>query len=161
MTTKNEAQTKILFICLGNICRSPAAHAVFQKAIEERGLTHDYMVDSAGIGDWHVGQLPDKRMMAQGKKRGYCINHHARQFTNDDFQHFDYIVVMDDDNYRIISQRARNEAERKKVMKMADFFQEYKGGKSVPDPYYGTMRDFDNALDLIEDGVNGMLCRLA
>ena len=119
------------------------------------------MVDSAGIGDWHVGQLPDKRMMAQGKKRGYCINHHARQFTNDDFQHFDYIVVMDDDNYRIISQRARNEAERKKVMKMADFFQEYKGVKSVPDPYYGTTRDFDNALDLIEDGVNGMLCRLA
>ena len=103
MTTKNEAQTKILFICLGNICRSPAAHAVFQKAIEERGLTHHYVVDSAGIGDWHVGQLPDKRMMAQGKKRGYCINHHARQFTNDDFQHFDYIVVMDDDNYRIIS----------------------------------------------------------
>ena len=84
------------------------------------------MVDSAGIGDWHVGQLPDKRMMEQGKKRGYCINHHARQFTNDDFQHFDYIVVMDDDNYRIISQRARNEAERKKVMKMADFFQEYR-----------------------------------
>ena len=67
---------------------------------------------------------------------------------------------MDDDNYRIISQRARNEAERKKVMKMADFFQEYKGAKSVPDPYYGTTRDFDNALDLIEDGVNGMLCRL-
>ena len=78
MITRNEAQTKILFICLGNICRSPAAHAVFQKAIEERGLTHHYMVDSAGIGDWHVGQLPDRRMMAQGKKRGYCINHHAR-----------------------------------------------------------------------------------
>lgn len=160
MTTKNEAQTKILFICLGNICRSPAAHAVFQKAIEERGLTHHYMVDSAGIGDWHVGQLPDKRMMAQGKKRGYCINHHARQFTNDDFQHFDYIVVMDDDNYRIVHRRAKNEEERKKVKRMADFFTVHKEANSVPDPYYGTTCDFDYALDLIEDGVKGILDKL-
>ena len=102
MNTKTASRTKILFICLGNICRSPAAHAVFQQKINDKGLADRFEVDSAGIGNWHVGQLPDSRMRRQGERRGYMINHKARQFQTSDFKLFDRIVVMDNDNYRII-----------------------------------------------------------
>ena len=92
-----------LFICLGNICRSPAAHAVMQHLVEERGCADRYMIDSAGIGNWHVGQLPDKRMREHGRLRGYSVDHRARQFdARRDFELFDKIVVMDEDNYRNI-----------------------------------------------------------
>ena len=98
-TTTNE-KVSILFICLGNICRSPAAHAVMQHLVEERGCADRYMIDSAGIGNWHVGQLPDKRMREHGRQRGYSVDHRARQFdTRRDFELFDKIVVMDEDNY--------------------------------------------------------------
>ena len=104
-------KVKILFICLGNICRSPAAHAVMQHLVEERGCADRYMIDSARIGNWHVGQLPDKRMREHGRLRGYSVDHHARQFdARRDFELFDKIVVMDEDNYRNITSQAPNEA---------------------------------------------------
>ena len=96
-------KTKILFICLGNICRSPAANAIMQKYVDDAGLTDKFYIDSAGIGPWHVGQLPDKRMRQHGARRGYRIDHIARQFdARHDFIDFDYIVVMDDENYHDI-----------------------------------------------------------
>ena len=151
-------KTKILFICLGNICRSPAANAIMQKYIDDAGLTDKFYIDSAGIGPWHVGQLPDKRMRQHGARRGYCIDHIARQFdARHDFDDFDYIVVMDDENYHDICRKAHNEADRRKVIRMADYFTKYKGRTSVPDPYYGDGEDFELALDLIEDGCEGML----
>ena len=153
-------KTRILFICLGNICRSPAANAIMQKMVDDAGLTDKFTIDSAGIGGWHVGQLPDKRMRRHGAMRGYKIDHIARQFdASKDFNNFDYIVVMDNENYKEVCHQSHNEAERKKVIRMADFFVRYKGKTSVPDPYYGGDSDFEFALDLIEDGCHGILQR--
>lgn len=153
--------TKLLFICLGNICRSPAANAIMQKYVDEAGLSDKFEIDSAGIGPWHVGQLPDKRMREHGARRGYRIDHIARQFdATKDFDRFDYIIVMDEDNYRNITRQARNDDDRKKVIRMANYFIKYKGRTSVPDPYYGDGEDFELALDLIEDGCKGLLARL-
>ena len=156
MNTKQDSTVNILFICLGNICRSPAAHAVFCKIIAMRELDNNFIIDSAGIGDWHVGQLPDSRMRTHGSKRGYNINHHARQFHVDDFNRFDYIVVMDEDNYRIITGMAQTKSDASKVIRMSNYFSQH-SNKSVPDPYYGGNADFELALDLIEDGCNGLL----
>ena len=156
-TTTNEKMS-ILFICLGHICRSPAAHAVMQHLVEERGCADRYMIDSAGIGNWHVGQLPDKRMREHGRQRGYSVDHRARQFdARRDFELFDKIVVMDEDNYRNITSQAPNEVAREKVVRMADFFTQHPSATCVPDPYYGDAEDFNLALDLIEDGCEGIL----
>ncbi len=153
--------TRLLFICLGNICRSPAANAIMQKYVDEAGLSNRFEIDSAGIGPWHVGQLPDKRMRDHGAQRGYRIDHIARQFdAAKDFDRFDYIIVMDEDNHRNITRQAQNEEDRKKVIRMADYFIKYKGRTSVPDPYYGDGEDFELALDLIEDGCKGLLAHL-
>ena len=158
---KQMDKTRILFICLGNICRSPATNAIMQKFVDEAGLTDKFVIDSAGIGPWHVGQLPDKRMRQHGTKRGYKIDHIARQFdASHDFNDFDYIVVMDDENYKNITWQAHDEGERKKVIRMADYFIKYKWRTSVPDPYYGGDSDFELALDLIEDGCRGILNKL-
>lgn len=154
-------KTKILFICLGNICRSPAANAIMQEYVDEAGLSDEFEIDSAGIGPWHVGQLPDKRMRQHGAKRGYKIDHIARQFdASRDFDDFDYIVVMDDENYKNITWQSRNDADRQKVIRMSDYFIKYKGRTSVPDPYYCGDSDFELALDLIEDGCRGILNKL-
>ena len=155
-TTNNKK--RILFICLGNICRSPAAHAVMQHLVDKRGCSNQYEIDSAGIGDWHVGQLPDKRMREHGKRRGYDVNHHARQFdARKDFAYFDLIVVMDEDNYRYITSQAPDATARGKVVCMADYFTRHKNATCVPDPYYGGAEDFELALDLIEDGCEGLI----
>ena len=162
-TPSNKANHyKLLFICLGNICRSPAADAVMHRLVESKELSHKFSIDSAGIGNWHVGDLPDRRMREHGAKRGYNINHIARQFNKaTDFNAFDYIIVMDNDNYSEICAQAKNAEQRNKVVKMKDFFSQYKGEESVPDPYYGGAEDFEFALDLIEDGCEGILNWLA
>uniref|UniRef100_A0AB33JNZ2 protein-tyrosine-phosphatase n=1 Tax=Prevotella sp. GTC17262 TaxID=3236797 RepID=A0AB33JNZ2_9BACT len=147
---------KILFICLGNICRSPAADGVMKHLVKEAGREKEILIDSAGIGDWHIGQLPDARMRQTGAKRGYQFDHHARQFQTTDFSQFDHIYVMDNENYRIITQMARTDAERNKVERLADYLQEHRS-ETIPDPYYGTMADFDHALDLIEDACTHLL----
>jgi protein-tyrosine phosphatase len=156
MDTRKESVISILFICLGNICRSPAAHAVFCDMIVKKNVANRFVVDSAGIGGWHVGQLPDSRMRAHGNKRGYNINHHARQFDVKDFDKFDYIIVMDEDNYRVITDMATSKADAAKVIHMADYFTHHTNN-TVPDPYYGGDADFELALDLIEDGCEGLL----
>lgn len=151
-------KTKILFICLGNICRSPAANAIMQKLVDGAGLADRFIIDSAGIGPWHVGQLPDARMRRHGARRGYKIDHIARQFNAArDFAAFDYIVVMDGENYSFIRRQAAGEAERRKVVSLARYFAKHKGRDSVPDPYYGGADGFELALDLIEDGCRGLL----
>lgn len=148
----------LLFICLGNICRSPAADAIMKKMVKDAGRSNYIHVDSAGIGPWHVGQLPDRRMREHGGRRGYKVDHIARQFNaSQDFHNFDYIVVMDEENYRAISSMAKNDNERKKVIRMSSYFIKYKNHKTVPDPYYGSSNDFELALDLIEDGCRGLL----
>ncbi len=148
----------ILFICLGNICRSPAAQGVMQHFVDQRNLTEYFNIDSAGEGSWHVGDLPDRRMRAHGGKRGYEFTHRARQFrAGTDFDRFDFIVTMDDENFRDISAMANGEEQRGKVVRMSGFFERFKGADSVPDPYYGGADAFERALDLIEDGCQNLL----
>ncbi len=156
MTKKGKI--RILFICLGNICRSPAAHGVMQHLVDEHELSQQFFIDSAGVGNWHVGQLPDSRMRRHGQRRGYVFDHHARQFdAATDFDQFDYIVTMDEENYHNITSMAPTETHRQKVIRMARYLKDHPGAQSVPDPYYGGDRDFELALDLIEDGCSHLL----
>jgi len=156
---KAMTKNRILFVCLGNICRSPAAEGVMRKMLAEAGMD-DVHVDSAGIGAWHVGELPDSRMRRCGARRGYKFDSRARQVCRDDFRRFDFVVAMDGDNMRALRALARNDKERGKIVCMSEFLTAHRQYEYVPDPYYGTDRDFDLALDLIEDGCRGLLEQL-
>lgn len=147
----------LLFICLGNICRSPAAEGVMKAKVHAAGLDDRFYIDSAGIGDWHVGQLPDSRMRERGARRGYRFDSHARQIRQSDFDDFDLLLVMDSGNYRAVTSQAPSASDRKKVRMLTDYLVEHTGTDVVPDPYYGGLADFDYALDLIEDACEGLL----
>ena len=149
---KKKPLFSILFVCLGNICRSPAAEGIMKHQLKLKGLEDEVFVDSAGIGNWHVGDLPDRRMRMHGSRRGYDFNSRARQIKRADFDRFDLIVVMDDDNYDDVSYMARNEDEKAKVHLMTEYLNRFKGRRSVPDPYYGGEAGFELVLDLLEDG---------
>lgn len=157
---KDEMKKRILFICLGNICRSPAAEGVMRELVHYAGRDDEFEIDSAGIGGWHVGQLPDNRMRNHGAQRGYKFDSRARQFSKNDFSHFDYILVMDHDNFRAVSAMAPTPADQIKVRMLTDYLQHHPNASVVPDPYYGGPEDFDYALDLIEDACQGLLNRL-
>lgn len=152
---------RLLFVCLGNICRSPAAEGVMKHIVEAAGRSDDFMIDSAGIGDWHVGQLPDARMRRRGALRGYRLDSRARQIRRADFADFDLVLVMDNNNFTTVSAMAPDGQSRKKVVMLADFLTRHDGVRAVPDPYYGDEKDFDYALDLIEDACAGLLRELA
>lgn len=150
-----------MFVCLGNICRSPAAEGILRALAEEQGLDDDLYIDSAGIGAWHVGEQPDRRMRKHAAQRGYDLSSlRARQFRSDDFEKFDWIVVMDEENYQDVMRKVPSHTSSNKlakVVRMKDFFNDFKGYDHVPDPYYGGSEGFELALDMIEDGCKEML----
>jgi len=161
MTNKNkDNEISLLFICLGNICRSPAAEGIMKKIVDERGMGDRFRIDSAGIGSWHVGQLPDQRMRRHGALHGYTFDSRARQFKAGDFDRFDYIAVMDHENYADVTDKARNEEDMKKVICMADYLRSHPRYKTIPDPYYGGDKDFELVIELLEDACNGLLDKL-
>lgn len=145
-------KTAILFVCLGNICRSPAAEGIMKQLIEDKKMSDKYYVDSAGMGGWHEGELPDARMRQHGSKRGYNFCSRARQFKADDFDAFDYIVVMDDQNYADVMSKALTDKDAQKVVRMSDYLQHFSHYDHVPDPYYGGASGFELVLDLLEEG---------
>ena len=147
---------KILFVCLGNICRSPMAEAVFNKLLEERRLEGRFYVDSAGLIDCHEGELPDRRMRSNAAERGYYLTHRSRPIETTDFEEFDYIVGMDDANIRSLYSMITNEAQRKKILTMAKFLRHH-GSSSIPDPYYGGSEGYQRVIDLLEDSCVGLL----
>lgn len=151
---------KLLFICLGNICRSPAAQGIMQHMVDERGLADRYEIDSAGIGAWHVGNLPDSRMRSHGHQHGYTFSHHARQICDADFSRFDYIIVMDEENHKAVTRLQMRCGGGAELCRMADYFTRHPRHHCVPDPYYGGDSDFELAIELIEDGCEGLLNRL-
>ncbi len=157
MKEKTTPLFSILFVCLGNICRSPAAEGIMKHQLELNGLTDKVFVDSAGIGGWHVGDLPDARMRVHGSRRGYDFCSRARQIKRADFDRFDLIIVMDDDNYDDVCSLARNEDDRAKVRLMTEYLNRFKGRRSVPDPYYGGDAGFELVLDLLEDGCERLI----
>lgn len=147
----------VLFICLGNICRSPAAEGIMKSLVEKEGMSDDFFIDSAAIGSWHIGQLPDSRMRKCGAEHGYRFDSHARQFQKSDFQHFDLIVVMDNENYRAITSMASSQADKDKVVRIADYLTHHREYTTVPDPYYGDYGDFELVIELLEDACQGLL----
>lgn len=131
----------LLFICLGNICRSPAAEGIFAKMIKDEGMQDVCCVDSAGIGNWHEGQLPDQRMRERGALRGYRFDSRARQVKRADFDRFTYIVAMDHDNVKALNALASTKEHRAKILCAADFMTRHPQYDTVPDPYYGGTDD--------------------
>ncbi len=153
------AKHRILFVCLGNICRSPMAEGVFRRAAEDRGALHLFEIDSAGLGHWHIGQAPDARAQSASLKRGIDISgQSARQVKHGDFARFDLIVAMDGENFQELVQLAPSDA-RHKVRRFLDFAPEART-KNVPDPFFGGPESFDHALDLIEQAAGGLLATL-
>lgn len=150
---------RILFVCLGNICRSPAADAVFRKMAADRGLSEEFEIDSAGTYGGHAGELPHEPMREAGTARGYRIDHRSRPFRSEDFDRFDMIVVMDDKNYEDVCRRAPDRDALGKVSRMAGYCRRF-DIDHVPDPYYHGMKAFEHVLDIIEDACAGLLDEL-
>ena len=148
---------RILFVCSGNICRSPSAEAIFQNIVANKGLEWQFEIDSAGTGPWHVGEPADNRMRRHARKRGYNLTSIARQFNPAvDFDRFDHIIAMDDENVRSLRSVARNENDLAKISKMTQYSKAF-NYKNVPDPYYGGDEGFELVIDLIEDASEGLL----
>lgn len=149
---------KVLFVCLGNICRSPTAEAVFRGKLAELNLQHQYHIDSCGTAAYHCGEAPDKRAQQAANKRGYPMSDlRARQLTASDFEEFDYLLAMDRANAAEM-QRQAPKKHRKKIQLFLEF------GDSqhleVPDPYYGGAAGFDLVLDLVENACDGLIAHI-
>ena len=151
--------SRILFVCLGNICRSPTAEAVMRGLIAERGLEGEIEVDSAGVGDWHIGKAPDERAVAAGARRGIEVGGRARQVAREDFERFDWIVAMDDRNIESLRALAAGDPEIPEPVLLRSFDPEAvaSGELEVPDPYYGGEDHFDAVVDLVQRGCEGLL----
>lgn len=147
----------ILFICLGNICRSAAANGIMESKVNQAGLESKIKVDSAGTYGGHAGELPDSRMRAAAAARGYSLTHRSRRVREDDFFDFDMIIVMDDNNYENICRLAPERKYLDKVYRFVEFCRHHPQWSYVPDPYYEGREGFELVLDLLEDGCEGLL----
>lgn len=148
----------VLFVCLGNICRSPSAHGVFRRAVAAAGLAERVHIESAGTGDWHIGKPPDRRASAAAAARGVDIEDlRARQVTPADLDRFDYVLAMDADNLANLERMAHARAPVRAQVKLFGAFSKVYRDASVPDPYFGGDRGFEHVLDMIEDASNGLL----
>jgi protein-tyrosine phosphatase len=150
---------KLLFVCLGNICRSPTAEGVMRHLVRERGLEDEIEIDSAGTGGWHVGAAPDERSAAAAKRRGIVLEGAARTVRPSDFEEFDLILAADRENLAALRALAPDEDARAKVRLLREFDPDSAGAPDldVPDPYYGGERGFDDVLDLVEAACTGLL----
>ncbi len=152
----------VLFVCLGNICRSPAAHAVFEPRLTRLGVR----VDSAGLGAWHAGELPDRRSRAEGQRRGYEVDHRARMVTNDDFDQYTLIIAMEAEQVDKLKTRRENPREHHgrylndpdvdQIRLLRDWDPQAKPGTALLDPYYGERDTFADMYDIIERCVVGV-----
>jgi protein-tyrosine phosphatase len=150
MSSSKTSIESILFVCLGNICRSPAGENVMRRMLQEAGLADAVMCDSAGTSGEHKGEPPDVRMIAAGRRRGLPMTGAARQVTSADLDKFDLILAMDDDNYADLRKLA-TQRNQHKLKHFCDYCVAYPDAE-VPDPYYGGTAEFEHVLDLLEDG---------
>lgn len=156
-----ENNTRILFVCLGNICRSPAAEGVLRQMVQTRGLSDRFTIDSAGTYGGHAGELPDPRMRHAASGRGYALTHRARQVREEDFERFDLLVAMDDSNYEHLHRLAPSRSAAARICRLTEFCSRHPDRHYVPDPYYEGHEGFELVLDLLEDGCEGILNRFA
>lgn len=149
---------KVLFVCLGNICRSPAAEGIFKNLVMKSGLSECFVIDSAGTGRYHIGDLPDSRMRRQAARRGITLDHRCRQVCDEDFERFDLIIGMDDNNISNLRRMAPSPQAQKKIHSMAEFIDRDKFRYDhVPDPYYEGTEGFELVLDLLENACSRLL----
>lgn len=155
------ARVSVCFVCLGNICRSPTAEGVFRALLEREKLAQDVEVDSAGTAAYHTGERADRRSRAFAQKRGYELSSVARQFVSDDFESFDYVLAMDSQNLSDLKSRARAAGvEPHHLGLFREFDPTAPAGASVPDPYYGGDRGFEEVLDQCERACRGLIDHL-
>ena len=155
---KADRPIKLLFVCMGNICRSPAAHGVMEKIVLDAGLQEQLDIDSAGTINMHAGNLPDSRMRQAASQRGYPLTHRARQVGRVDLDAFDLLLTMDMENLADVASLADPRKHAAKVRLFSDFCTEH-DEKEVPDPYYGGAAGFEKVLDMMEDGCAEILRR--
>ena len=148
------APVRVLFVCLGNICRSPAAEGVMLANIAEHGDASFWEIDSAGTGNYHIGDLPDHRMRIHARRRGLELTHRCRQVQPDDFERFDAIIGMDASNLRNLRAVAPSPEAEEKIIGMAEFFDHATRYDHVPDPYYEGAEGFELVLDLLQGGID-------
>jgi protein-tyrosine phosphatase len=154
----SDQPTKLLFVCLGNICRSPTGEGVMRHLVEEAGIADQFEIDSAGTGNWHLGEGPDRRSVAAAAARGITIGGHARQVTGADFEHYDYILAADEYNFRDLQAIAPTDEDEAKVHMLREFDElSTPDDYDVPDPYYGGPSGFDDVIDLVEAACRGLL----
>jgi protein-tyrosine phosphatase len=159
LISKRMEKIKVLFVCTGNICRSPTAEGVFIQFVKDRYLTDRFVIDSAGTHAYHVGEAPDLRSQRAAAERGIDLSVlRARQVQYDDFEKFDFLLVMDDDNHSILMRTCPQQYQHK-----IDYFLNYAPQlkrREVPDPYYGGQNGFEHVLDMIEEATIGFLTAL-
>lgn len=150
---------RLLFVCMGNICRSPTGEGVMRHLVREAGLEDEVVIDSAGTGDWHVGNPPDERSRAAAQRRGILLEGAARQVRLSDFEDFDLLLCADRQNLAALRRLAPDAAAREKVRLLREFDPEAaaEGDLEVPDPYYGEGDGFEHVLDLVERACRGLL----
>jgi protein-tyrosine phosphatase len=159
---RSEPPVRLLFVCLGNICRSPTAEGVMRALIDEQGLAHRVELESAGTGAWHVGSSPDARATQAAQARGVTLEGRARQVREQDFVDFDLLLAMDSENLRELRTMAPGEEERAKVRLLREFDPASSDGPptrdlDVPDPYYGAGGGFDEVFELVDAACRGLL----
>lgn len=150
----------LLFVCLGNICRSPAAEGIMRSIVERAGCAADFEIDSAGTYPGHRGQLPDPRMREAARKRGYDLTHRARTVGSGDFDRFDCLIAMDDHNYEALHRMAPTREAADRICRMTEFCCGNPQRRSVPDPYYEGPEGFELVLDMLEEGCRELFLRL-
>jgi protein-tyrosine phosphatase len=153
---------RVLFVCLGNICRSPTAEGTMRELVREAGLEQQIELDSAGTGSWHVGSAPDERATAAAARRGVVLEGAARRVTLEDFDFYDLILAMDVANLRDLQELAPDGEGRAKVKLLREFDPASEGASDldVPDPYYGEGDGFERVLDLVQAACAGLLARI-
>ncbi|MCA9649102.1 MAG: low molecular weight phosphotyrosine protein phosphatase [Myxococcales bacterium] len=154
------AVTRVCFVCLGNICRSPTAEGVFRHLVEEAGLSGAFEIDSAGTAAYHAGESPDRRSAATARRRGVPLGGRARQFVREDFGRFDHVLAMDRANLEALRRLAPSEKARAKVRLLRDHDPRAPAEAEVPDPYYGGPDGFDDVFDICMAACRGLLDEL-
>ncbi len=152
------SKVNVLFVCLGNICRSPLAEGIFRQRVNEKGLSGRFVIDSCGTAAYHIGKHPDSRSVANAKRNGVRYDHCARKFEGKDFIDFDFIIPMDDANYEdVVSLRPKGA--KAKVFKMR-YFDTLEINRDVPDPYYGGEQGFQEVFEILDRSVANLINRL-